>query len=110
MQNLYNETLEVLNEHGKTSCDILWVGTPDTKIPLDMFWKAADSAYDNGYGGTEVNESLFVVGDNWWLERHEYDGSEWWEYKERPSEPLITETDGVEHIIFPDLWNKRESR
>ena len=31
----------------------------------------------------EVAEDLVVVGDNWWIERHEYDGNEWWEYKEK---------------------------
>lgn len=25
-----------------------------------------------------------------WLERHEYDGSEWWEYKTMPTEPFET--------------------
>ena len=28
-----------------------------------------------------------AVGDNWWLERAEYDGSEWWEFKTIPKEP-----------------------
>ena len=31
-----------------------------------------------------------VVGNNWWLERHEYDGSEWWEYKQFPVKPEET--------------------
>jgi hypothetical protein len=25
-----------------------------------------------------------VIGSDWWLERHEYDGSEWWEFKSLP--------------------------
>ena len=31
-------------------------------------------------------EDLVVVGDNWWIERRDYDGSEWWEYKEKPKQ------------------------
>lgn len=30
---------------------------------------------------------LIVCGKNWWLERHEYDGAEWWEFKEYRSKP-----------------------
>lgn len=28
-----------------------------------------------------------IVGENWWLERSEYDGSEGWEYKQAQKEP-----------------------
>ena len=31
---------------------------------------------------------LLIVGDDWWLERHEYDGAEWWEFKTLPCEPF----------------------
>jgi len=27
------------------------------------------------------------VGDDWWLERHEYDGSEWWVFQKLPIKP-----------------------
>lgn len=30
-----------------------------------------------------------IVGDDWWMERHEYDGSEWWEFKELPKKPTF---------------------
>lgn len=33
---------------------------------------------------------LIVVGKDFWLERHEYDGSEWWEFKSIPMEPEET--------------------
>ena len=29
---------------------------------------------------------LVLVGDGWWIERCEYDGSEWWEFKTIPTE------------------------
>lgn len=44
------------------------------------------TTYDSGYGKSEVAEDLVIVGDGWWLERNEYDGAEWWEYKETPKQ------------------------
>ena len=32
--------------------------------------------------------SLVVVGKDFWLERNNYDGSEWWEFKQVPVEPF----------------------
>jgi len=39
--------------------------------------------YDSGYG-TQYLHGLVVFYDNSWLERAEYDGSEWWEYHKVP--------------------------
>lgn len=100
--NLKKETLASLREYGKNAKDVRWVGTEGRETPLDEFWKLADRDYDNGFGGANINENLMVVGDDWWLERHEYDGSEWWEYKEHPSQPLIAETEDAIHVIFAD--------
>lgn len=85
--NLKNETIEVLKENGKTKDDIVWIGNEEFRIPNNAFWMLANRNYDNGYGGPEVAGDLLIVGQNWWLERHEYDGSEWWEYKELPKMP-----------------------
>lgn len=85
--NLKNSTLNILNQHNKLPSDIKWVGCTNFKISIEEFWKLADREYDASYGSQEVAEDLIVVGDSWWLERHEYDGSEWWEYKELPQEP-----------------------
>ena len=85
--NLKEETLWSLSRHNKTPEDIKWIGCYLFKIPQDEFWKLADKEYDNGYGHAEVAEDLFIVGDNWWLTRREYDGSEWWEYNVLPEEP-----------------------
>lgn len=55
-----------------------------------MSWDKFESVanlvmYDAGFGETVINPNLKIVGvDNWWLERAEYDGSEWWDYKEFP--------------------------
>ena len=90
MSNLKEETLSKLELHGKTKEDIQWIGCNKFKIPINLFWKLANRAYDSGYGGEEVATDLIIVGDNWWLERHTYDGAEWWEYKTMPEEPKTT--------------------
>lgn len=84
--NLLQETLEKLGEHGVTKDDVRWVGAKDW-FTWEEYAKLADMEYDDGYGGQEICASLVVVGDDWWLERHEYDGSEWWEFKKLPIKP-----------------------
>ncbi len=99
--NLLEETLDMLRQNGKTPADVRWVGQREptyltdirpqpTPIPCgswDDFARFADFEYDNGYGGARVEQSLKIVGDDWWLERGEYDGSEWWEFKTLPLKP-----------------------
>lgn len=96
MENLYKETLEVLKENGKTENDVIWFGEvfnsddiTDYQYPRDKFKEILDYDYDSGFGNTEISDFLHVVGKDWWLERHEYDGSEWWEYKTLPNQPTI---------------------
>lgn len=50
---------------------------------LEDFLSMLDFDYDNGYGGQEVSGFIWYE-DGTWSERGEYDGSEWWEYKECP--------------------------
>lgn len=88
MKNLLTETIETLKNHDKTPTDVLWLGSKEAHFNWEIFRQLADESYDDGYGCAEVAENLCVVGDNWWLERHEYDGREWWEYKELPIKPL----------------------
>jgi hypothetical protein len=45
-----------------------------------------DFDYDDGYGGQELFGMVWLK-DGGWLERGEYDGSEWWEYKYVPIVP-----------------------
>ena len=84
MGNLLDETIEKLNEIGKTSQDVLYVVTDECCCGWSEFSGAADREYDGGYGTQHVNSSLKLVGDDWWLERAEYDGFEWWEFKTKP--------------------------
>ena len=57
--------------------------------------------YYAGYGTQEIAADLVVVGDNWWLEREEYDGSECWAYKKYPK---ITSGKSFDEII--GSWQK----
>lgn len=85
MKNLLEETLEILKENGKTPDDVRYV----CKYPLMTDWKHfelnANFIYDNGYGFQEINCTLMIVGDGWWMERWDYDGSEGWEFKNNPN-------------------------
>ena len=87
MSNLLKETLEVLKDSDKSLDDVLWIGSSDGYITKELFLKLADVNYDSGYGGQEIAQDLLVVGEDWWLERGEYDGSEWWEFKTVPTKP-----------------------
>ena len=86
MENLLEETKEKLAVCHKTPKDVLWVGSSDGSeaITWEEFEKLADFEYDDGYGLNKIRLDLVVVGKGWWLERDEYDGSEWWVYKEQP--------------------------
>lgn len=87
MANLLKETQEILEEHNLSFEDIIWIGTTEYEIPIDVFIMLADDEYNDGFGCEEVNPDIVVAGDTWWLERAEYDGSEWWEFKTKPNRP-----------------------
>lgn len=84
MCNLLEETLQCLDEHGKSPSDVRCV----VSFPLITDWKSfernANFDYDDGYGCNNISLDLKIVGDDWWLERSEYDGSEWWSFKSIP--------------------------
>jgi len=88
--NLLKETLNYLEYKGKSPNTIRWVGSYDGEyqITWEEFTAIADIEYDAGYGGQEIANDLVIVGDDWWLDRSEYDGSEGWAYHTRPA-PLI---------------------
>ena len=94
MVNLLKETLEMLEKNNKKESDVMFVigligdyfkdDEREVGCSWELFKKYADFSYDDGFGGNNIKMSLKVVGTDFWLERHEYDGSEWWEYKEMP--------------------------
>lgn len=83
--NLWEETVRDLSRLGKSWADVVAVTGNLFRISKEQFKKLAQKTnYDNGYGAPEIATDLKIVGSDWWLERHEYDGSEWWEYKTMP--------------------------
>jgi hypothetical protein len=85
--NLLQETLKIMRENEVFESDVDWVGSKDYWFSWGDFKKLADIEYDNGFGAPEIAIDLKIVGDKWWLERHEYDRSEWWEFKRMPMQP-----------------------
>lgn len=106
--NLLRETIQCLSENGKSPSDVLWVGRSQYsccghdavgrpihklqsyKSTWQDFCSKADFIYNAGYGLPEIPTDLIVVGEDFWLERADYDGSEWWVFKTMPTEPEET--------------------
>ena len=86
--DLIQETKNYIAVLGYEKADIEWIGCKDFYIPIDCFWNSIPQEYDAGYGRVEVAVDLVIVfKDGTWLEREEYDGSEWWSYKRTPQRP-----------------------
>ena len=85
--NLLRETKERLEENGKASKDVKWVGNGSGTQAISWinFAMRANFEYDDGWGSAEIALELVVGGDDWWLERYEYDGSECWQFKTLPT-------------------------
>lgn len=100
MANIKSELEQALHQASKTVADIAygyvrldanpydadtpaetWLFVPDqahTMLPTAM-----DKTYSEGYGSQELF-GIITFTDGSWLERSEYDGSEWWSYKSTP--------------------------
>ena len=103
--NLLNETRDILLSNNKTFDDVIFIGdrTTHTKMTVKDFLEHANVEYNGGYGIEEINTKLILVGKDFWLERHEYDGSEWWEYKSMPN--VNDFVDGVVYIFDETKMN-----
>jgi len=117
--NLLQETLEILSEQGKTKDDVLWCGSGAYGyFTWEDFEELANDDYNEDYGLQEVVTDLLIVGKDFWLERHEYDGSEWWEYKSFPKKPekyvkpriIIGDDIGTMECTLQELHDKIEKR
>ena len=58
-----------------------------TPAEYEAFLAKLDFKYDTGYGMQEVDGRVWLMEEGAWLERGEYDGSEWWEYRKCPQIP-----------------------
>lgn len=97
---LLEETIESLANCNLTPSDVEYVGNEQFYCTWDEFSELANHDYDNGFGANEVSLFLEIVGKDWWLERHEYDGSEWWEFKSMPEKPKVHDKDKI------NIWDK----
>jgi hypothetical protein len=79
--NLLAETIEWITRTKHTPADIVYIGSRDGySCTWDEFTRLADIEYDNGYGGQRVATDLEIhFRDGGWMQRGEYDGSEWWD-------------------------------
>ena len=60
---------------------------PDHTTPqYAEFLKTIAINYDSGFGSQKLRGTVWLEGGTW-LERHEYDGSEWWHHCKRPALP-----------------------
>lgn len=107
-ENFLKETVQKLLYHGKTPKDVLWVGMQKSWTTWQNFQDVADFEYDSGYGSQQIVEDLIIVGKDWWLERGEYDGSEWWEFKQYPVRP--EEIRSIKTIQRADCWDSFRQR
>lgn len=94
-KNLWEETISVLKNYNLTWDDVdhIILDGDNVTISKENFEKVArETNYDSGWGAAEIRSDLIIRGWNWWLERAEYDGSEWWELKTLPIVPNETTT------------------
>lgn len=55
-----------------------------TPEEYEEFLEKLNFEYDAGYGGQELFGTVWLMEEGTWLERGEYDGSEWWDYRKCP--------------------------
>jgi hypothetical protein len=81
--NLLQETIRDIESSGHTPEDIVFIGSEESghRCTWEQFQVLANIEYDCGYGAQEVATDLIIVfsdGTKMW--RHEYDGSERWDF------------------------------
>ena len=103
--NLWEETIEALETHGKTWKEVYFICGRDFCISnFEEIAKATN--YDSGYGRQEVALDLTIVGKDWWLERAEYDGAEWWVFRTIPDKPRRIEK--IKALVGEYGWSTME--
>ena len=105
MKNLYDETLHVLEMNDKSFDDVVAIQNDTHAISIENFIEVAKKTnYDSDYGIAAVDTNLKVIGEDWWLERYEYDGAEWWVFKTLPR--IKTNFKKIEKLV--DDWSVDE--
>lgn len=84
MINFLKETREALKENGKEESDVICVAKDRKRIYWQDFVKIANFEYNNDFGAGFISSDLMIIGIDWWMERNDYDGIGWWEFKKMP--------------------------
>jgi hypothetical protein len=111
--NFLKETVEDLERIGKTIDDIEKVYCSEFQITKENFIEFADQEYDDGLGVQEMPLDIVILGSDFYMTRHEYDGSENWdihimpEFEELPTRTIEVKDGGAmwESLGF---WLKKE--
>lgn len=91
----YTETVIAITGSNHTENDVTFVGKSNGSIGCGWvdFINTSRFMYDSGYGSQEIDSSLIVqFSDGTYLERREYDGSEWWEYVGKMPQHTVNES------------------
>lgn len=90
LMNFKDEIFCYLKKYNKSEKDVIFVSDGEKYCNFSEFLNIIkDYKYDNGWGIPYINLDLKIIGNDWWLERHEYDGSEGWTFKTLPTQPKI---------------------
>lgn len=93
MINLWEETIEVIEDNRRTWDDVTHISGTNFQISKENYERVAKNTYYNsGFGSADVATDLVIYGAGFLMKRGEYDGSEWWEFVEfdpHPNLPVV---------------------
>lgn len=92
MANAKEELIEHIGDREVEYVYIARVGGQSYRGAIEDILGSLDFNYDSGYGSQELFGYIWYV-DGSWSERLEYDGSESWGHKERPTLDVTIEID-----------------
>lgn len=113
--NFLDETIGDIKASGHEVSDVVFIGSLESGYSCrdwEHFKELANFQYDNGLGAQHIAKDLIVAfsdGSHMW--RHEYDGSENWEYTkpiEIPNELRETKLLGGNNFMWKSLKDMNE--
>ena len=81
--NFLQETKKAILDSGHKLEEVMFIGSSngEYRMSWDKFVTKANFEYDNGFGSSKIAVDLIIYfNDKTYIQRGEYDGSEWWEY------------------------------
>jgi hypothetical protein len=91
-KNARKELMDVVRPENLMAAEISFRGKDIVLYPsytdkeLMDFLQALNYEYDSGYG-TQYLDGVIWLKNGAWIVREEYDGSEWWAHRIRPTPP-----------------------